>query len=156
MKQAWFVVGLGSDRYGLPPSQVDEVVRAARLLRIPEAPPALLGALVLHDASIPVLDLRARLGVPARPLEPRQFFVIGSVAGKRAALVVDQVEGFVELEMDAAPGGELARPPYATGVASDAAGCAVLLVDHVLSTREASDITLAMTMADRVATPSPS
>jgi purine-binding chemotaxis protein CheW len=155
MKQEWFVVGLGGERYGLPLVQVDEVVRAARLLRIPQGPPALAGALVLHDESIPVLDLRARFGVPPARLHPRQLFVIGSVAGRRAALVVDSVEGLVELEMDATPGDALPRPPYATGVASDAAGGAVLLVslDHILSTREASQITDAMTAAQDFAGP---
>lgn len=149
MKEDVFVVGLGGDRYGLPLAQVDEVLRAARLLRIPEGPPALAGALMLRNESIPVLDLRARFGVSPAQLDPRQFFVVGSVARRRAALVVDTVEGLVRLEIERSGGDELPKPPYATGVATDDQGGAVLLVnlEHVLSTREASQITEAMIAA---------
>lgn len=55
---------------------VERVFRAVALVTIPDMPPYLEGLLNLRGEAIPVIDLCYRLSVPARPLDPEDFFII--------------------------------------------------------------------------------
>jgi purine-binding chemotaxis protein CheW len=146
MKEPWFFLSIGGERYALPIDQVHEVIRATRVVRIPQAPAALAGALLLRGAAIPVIDVRRRLGATVRAIDPRQFFVVGSIASQRAALITDAVEGLRELDAMDRDSGDVPLPPYAVGVVGDADGRSVVLLDleKILESSEAKQIQAAM------------
>src|SRR5690606_20705674 len=53
-------------RYALPSSDVQEVVRAVAVVPLPKAPPVVEGIIDVRGRVVPVLDLRARFGLPPR------------------------------------------------------------------------------------------
>ncbi|MFN8646194.1 MAG: chemotaxis protein CheW [Gemmatimonadales bacterium] len=72
------------------------IFQVARILRYtepeawPEAPPGTLGGLVYGGARVPVVDLRARLGLPVERREETRIMVLEFEA-ERLGVVVDQV-----------------------------------------------------------------
>ncbi|RKH73523.1 purine-binding chemotaxis protein CheW [Corallococcus interemptor] len=84
---------LERQRYGLPVEDVRELVRAARLTPLPQAPDVVEGLLNLRGDLLPVLDLRRRFRHPARALSPMDHFIVASAGGRRVAMRVDRAEG---------------------------------------------------------------
>lgn len=91
---------LDEQRFALPLALVERVVRAVEITRLPEASPLFPGVIDIHGEVVPVIDLRARLGVSARALVPGAQFVIAATARRRLALWVDQVAGVASWEAD--------------------------------------------------------
>ncbi len=62
-------VTLAIDRevFAVPVESVLEILDMRQASRIPESPPYMLGLIDLRGRSIPVLDLRLKLGLPAVP-----------------------------------------------------------------------------------------
>lgn len=146
VKESYLFAVLGGQRYGLPVGQVSEVVRACRLVRVPQAPPALLGALFLRGTALPVIDIRPRLGWPVAPLSPAQCFIVGQVGGRQGALLADEVRGLAEIDPGDGKMPDVPVPEYVVATVADEAGGAALLLDlaKVLTTPEATEIARAM------------
>jgi purine-binding chemotaxis protein CheW len=89
---------LEDQRYALPSSDVQELVRAARLTPLPRAPDVVEGLLNLRGALLPVLDLRRRFRLPPRPLAPSDHFIVARAGERRVVLRVDRAEGLLALE----------------------------------------------------------
>jgi purine-binding chemotaxis protein CheW len=78
-------------------------VRLENLIGIPKPPPFVKGVMNLKGDIIPVVDLRARLGIPgaAGPVEAdprRRRVVITRVGGRSYGLDVDEVREIAEIE----------------------------------------------------------
>ena len=146
MKGSWFVAILGDQRYALPAAQITEVVRAVRLARVPQAPAALLGALLFRGHPLPVVDIRARLGAKARPLSPDDYLLIGVVGDRRGAIVAEEVVGLTLLDPTEGSLQDVPTPAYVLATVADAEGHSVVLLDleRILSAPEASEIAEAM------------
>ncbi|ABZ83992.1 purine-binding chemotaxis protein chew, putative [Heliomicrobium modesticaldum Ice1] len=54
---------LGTEAYGVPIEQVQEIIRPSPVTYIPYAPPHVLGLINLRGNVIPVIDLRRRLSL---------------------------------------------------------------------------------------------
>jgi purine-binding chemotaxis protein CheW len=89
---------LDGQRYGLPSADVRELVRAARLTPLPRAPDVVEGLLNLRGELLPVLDLRRRFRLPARPLSPMDHFIVARAGPRTVVLRVDRAEGMLNLE----------------------------------------------------------
>lgn len=59
------VFGLGEENFALPVASVREILDHQAAFRVPNAPAWLLGLIDVRGASVPVIDLRTRLGLPA-------------------------------------------------------------------------------------------
>ncbi len=57
-------------------SDVERVLRAVALVKIPDMPPYLEGLLNLRGEAVPVINLHYRLSVPEPSLDPEDFFII--------------------------------------------------------------------------------
>ncbi len=124
---------LEGQRYALPSADVRELVRAARLTPLPRAPDVVEGLLNLRGELLPVLDLRRRFRLPARPLSPMDHFIVARAGPRTVALRVDRAEGLLRLEpgtWDGTPG-ELPGVGYVAGAAKLADG---LVLVHDLRT----------------------
>ncbi|MDP4161394.1 MAG: chemotaxis protein CheW [Bacillota bacterium] len=84
-------------RYALDVGAVKRIVRAAEINFLPDAPDFVRGLINVAGDIIPVIDMRQRLGLPGREMELSDRFILTNVAGKPIALLVDRVEGVVEL-----------------------------------------------------------
>jgi purine-binding chemotaxis protein CheW len=97
---------LEGQRYALPMEDVRELVRAVRLTPLPRAPTVVEGLLNLRGELLPVLDMRRRFRLPARPLSSSDHLVVAQAGPRRVVLRVDRAEGLLSLEpgqLDASP-----------------------------------------------------
>ena len=97
---------LEGHRYALPMDDVRELIRAVRLTPLPRAPAVVEGLLNLRGELLPVLDMRRRFRLPARPLSSTDHLVVARAGPRSVALRVDRAEGLLALEtgqLDASP-----------------------------------------------------
>lgn len=122
MTEATQYVTLGIDRevFGVPVAGVREILDMRPVARLPHAPPHLLGMIDVRGQGVPVIDLRAKLGLPTTETTPdTRILVIEVAAGEGPAgegsagerpLVVGLVADRV-FEVTALDGGRLEPPP---------------------------------------------
>ena len=117
--------------HALPLAVVEHVAWAVETTPIPEAPSAVAGAIRIAGVVVPVLSMRRLLQAPERDMEPSDRLVIIRCDGTRAALLVDDVGGVVEIPPGClVPAGAAAGDGPVAGFASDAGGL-VLVHDPV-------------------------
>ena len=87
------VIAINDDEYGIPVPHVRELVgyRADRFTAAPQFRRCIRGVLDVRGKSIPVMDLRSRLGLPEQPVTERSVVVVTTVGGRDTGLLVDAV-----------------------------------------------------------------
>ena len=104
----WVILSLDAHEYALPVHNVIEVVRMAAVRPLPEAPPFVAGLLNLRGRGIVVLDLRKRLGWPAKEPELDSQIVIIQSSNGPLGLIGDEVIDIITLPRSALePAGNL-------------------------------------------------
>jgi purine-binding chemotaxis protein CheW len=89
-------------RFGVRSQDVVQVLRAASLSPLPQAPEAIEGVLNLRGCLVPVLDTRRLLGLPANEMQHTDHLIVIVVDGKTAALRADRATDLMRLENDLA------------------------------------------------------
>ncbi len=113
------VFEVGERRYGLPTTDVRELLRAVTVVPLPGAPAIVEGVINVRGNVIPVLDIRARFRLPPRAATHTDHLIVASIGDRRVALRVDRA---IELVQCAASDVEDARGvvpgvEYVAGVA---------------------------------------
>jgi len=86
------VFQLDGEEYGLPVEAVREITRVPeRLSRVPRTPEWVEGLVNLRGSALPVLDMRARFGLPRAARSERQRILVLDLAGTRTGFVTDSV-----------------------------------------------------------------
>jgi purine-binding chemotaxis protein CheW len=93
----FLIVEVGGRRYGLAAADVREIVRAVPPVPLPGTPAVVEGVINLRGRVVPVLDLRRRFGLPARPLEHTDHLVIARAGDRLVALRVDRALDLVRV-----------------------------------------------------------
>ncbi|MFH1743140.1 MAG: chemotaxis protein CheW [bacterium] len=83
--------------YGLFLSDLERATRAVAITPIVDAPENIMGIINLQGRVVPVLNMRKKLGLSEREVEPSDHFIIARTGWRTVALAVDSVEGVVEL-----------------------------------------------------------
>lgn len=83
------VVEVAGHRCGLPTDAVVEIHPAVQLVALPDAPDVVAGLVNRRGQALPVLDLRRRLGLPARSTQPDDRLVVLRLPDREVALQVD-------------------------------------------------------------------
>lgn len=147
---------LDSRCYAFPAEHVVQVVQMVAISPLPGAPPVVEGVVNVRGTVVPVLDLRGRLGLPARPLEPAQNLIILAVDGRQAAVRVDAAEDVVAIPdstikgmdelSDAGSGASSTR--HVTGIAATDDGTMIIYdLAGFLSRSEAESLDTALVSA---------
>jgi purine-binding chemotaxis protein CheW len=84
------VFEVGGQKYGLPTVDVRELVRAVAITPLPGAPALIEGIVNVRGRVVPVLNVRARFGLPAKPLDPSDHFIVASAGPRGVILRVDR------------------------------------------------------------------
>jgi purine-binding chemotaxis protein CheW len=108
--QQLVVFSLGSEEYGLPITQVQEIIRYDRPRTIPSAPPSVRGVINLRGRIIPVIDLKQRLGLAADGSRESKIVIV-EAGVVTAGLVVDEVDEVLTIsdeQCEPAPGDDVA------------------------------------------------
>lgn len=113
------VFTLDAQRYGIPLTAVDRVVRMVEITSIPGTPRPVRGVINVQGEIVPVVDLRQRFSLPERAIDPADQLLIAAVAGRKFALVTDLVIDVIECgECFLAEAADiLPNMPFLTGVA---------------------------------------
>lgn len=83
---------LAGRHFALPLEQVREVVRAVEITPLSHAPSMVEGVFDLRGRLVPVMDLRMRLGLPAKPVEVSDHLIVASARERLVAVRADAVE----------------------------------------------------------------
>lgn len=80
---------IDEQRYGIPLSTVERVVRMVEITPLPGASEFILGVINVEGEVVPVIDLRGRFGLPRRPVGSGDQLIVTRLAGRKYALVAD-------------------------------------------------------------------
>ena len=97
---------LGKELYGIEITKVREIILITEITRIPETPHFLKGLINLRSSVIPVIDLRARFGLPEGDLTDESRIMVLQASGKTIDVVVDAVSEVLRVKQD-----QIAPPP---------------------------------------------
>lgn len=108
----YLTFALGDESFGLPVSQVQEIIRLPAITPVPRMPAHIRGVANLRGRVIPVVDLRVRLGLPPLAPAPRTCLIVVhlrlATGGQSSlGLTVDAVEEvllFGAAELTPSPG----------------------------------------------------
>jgi purine-binding chemotaxis protein CheW len=92
------IVSVGDQRYGLLLETVQEIVRAVTIAPLPKAPAIVEGVINLHGRVVPVLDLRSRFGLPAKPPDVTDYLVIAQANERLVAIRVDRLPELAQVK----------------------------------------------------------
>jgi len=113
------VFEVGDQRYALPTADVLELVRAVAITPLPDAPAVIEGVVNVRGRVLPVLDVRARFRLPAKPLGPSDHFIVAAAGPRGVILRVDRATHLALIEEDSVQAPETLGPgaAYVAGVA---------------------------------------
>lgn len=103
-------------RYGLPSERVVEVVPRVILTPLPATAVYVLGVFRHRGEVAVAIELRRRLGHPARPPSMSDHFIVARGARRRVALCVDRAVGLVSLPLERLRPAPV-RAPHIAGIA---------------------------------------
>lgn len=95
--------------FGVDVAEVQEVLRHQPMTPVPQAPPDVCGLINLRGQIVTAIDLRVRLGLPARDPGTLPMNVIVRCAGEVVSLLVDDIGDVIDPSDQ--PGAEPVRPP---------------------------------------------
>lgn len=85
-----FVVA--GETYGVPVGVVDEIIRMQPIAELPGVPSYIDGITNLRGSVVPVVNLRRRLGLPARETEADSIIMVVEFGDESVGLIVDGVQ----------------------------------------------------------------
>src|SRR3989440_8015046 len=93
----YVTVMIGGQLFGLPISRVQDVFMPDRLTRVPLASPEIAGVLNLRGRIVTAIDLRRRLGMPARTDGGAPMAVGIELRGESYGVLIDSVGEVMKL-----------------------------------------------------------
>lgn len=100
------VFQLGDEHYGINIFRVNEIIRLKEITPIPKTEVHIRGLVNLRGKTIPVVDLRTRLGLPTKDDSDASRIIVVETNFGRVGIVVDAVTEVVSLQgecIDEAP-----------------------------------------------------
>jgi purine-binding chemotaxis protein CheW len=88
---------LGGQCYAIPLEKVVRIVRAVEVTPLPHAPAAVMGVVDVEGRIFPVFNVRHRVGLPEKDIEPTDQFLLARTLRRAVALVIDEANGVLEL-----------------------------------------------------------
>jgi purine-binding chemotaxis protein CheW len=89
---------LGEEEYAVEILRVQEIRGICPVTALPHAPPRVRGVMNLRGAVVPVIDMRAALGLPSTEYGKFTVIIVLSVRGRTIGFVVDSVSDVLALE----------------------------------------------------------
>lgn len=133
------VFELDEARSAIDAAAVIEIVRAVAIRPLPAQPDFIAGVIDLRGSVVPVLDVRTRLGFPAKDVNLTDNFIIAKVRSRTVALWVGRMIDLLAHSADAIAerGGLLVGDRTLRGVARIGQGLVVIHdVDEFLTQAE--------------------
>ncbi len=87
--------------FGIPVLQIQDVLSSYQITPIPLAPPEITGSLNLRGRVVTAIDVRLRLGLPARSDGTESMSIVAENEGELYSLMVDSVGEVLALSQSA-------------------------------------------------------
>jgi len=139
----YLIFSLAGESYAIEVGRTREIIRLTEITPIPQLPPFVRGVINLRSKIVPIVDLRAKFGMPAEEPTERTSIVVVHVKGNGGAMVwigfivddVDEVTNIAAAEIEPVPDfGLQVDTGYMRAMAKTKKGVTTLLdVDHVVS-----------------------
>jgi purine-binding chemotaxis protein CheW len=88
---------VGGQMFGIPILQVQDVLGAQKVTRVPLAPRAIAGSLNLRGRIVTAIDMRACLNMPDRETNEKSMSVVVEHAGELYSLMIDKIGDVMNL-----------------------------------------------------------
>ena len=131
--------------YGVPITQVQEIITMTRPTQLPQAPDFVEGIINLRGKIIPIIDLKKRFQMGISDITSDTRSVVVEVEGQTVGIIVDEVSEVLRLansDIEPAPaiiGGITAE--YLTGVGKIEGRLLILLdMNKILTDKEKADL----------------
>jgi len=136
---------LAGEEYGVAILRVQEIISMMPITRVPRTPPFIRGVINLRGKVIPIMDLRAKFGMPPAT-EPEQVMIVVQVVGVQIGVIADKVSEVASIkaeDIDPTPDfGSEVHTEFLLGLGKSNGRLRLLLdIERVLSTEEVSAIT---------------
>ncbi|TWT44756.1 Chemotaxis protein CheW [Phycisphaerae bacterium RAS1] len=82
---------LATEEYGVDILRAREIIKLGQITPMPETPVFICGLMNVRGQVIPIVDLRRRIGLPAKDADEQTRIIVVDVAGKTIGMVVDAV-----------------------------------------------------------------
>lgn len=141
------VLTLDDQRYALPLSVVERVVRVVEVTALPDAPDIVAGVVNVQGRIIPVVNIRKRFLLPEREIALSDQLIISHTSRRPVALMADSVTGVIEFSEEDVIAAEAILPgmEYVEGVAKLKDGMILIHdLDRFLSLEEERSLTEAL------------
>ena len=89
------VFRIGEQEFAVETAVIERVLQAVEVAPLPDAPRGVRGVINLQGRIVPVFDLWARFGQPAREVRASDHLLIARTHWRTVALLVDAVSGVV-------------------------------------------------------------
>ncbi len=145
----YLVFTLGREEFGIRVMNVREIMGIQDITAVPHTPPYLKGVINLRGKVIPVVDLRAKFGMPSTEHTQRTCIIVVQVGGDTQSMlmgiIVDGVAEVLNLlpaDIEDTPDfGQGVAMPYLLGMAKVKDKVKILLnIDEVMATQELQNL----------------
>ena len=91
---------LADETYGIEITKIREIILMGEITRIPQTPHYVKGLINLRSTVIPVIDLRARFGLPENELTDDSRIMVLNVGTRTVGIIVDAVSEVLRVTND--------------------------------------------------------
>jgi purine-binding chemotaxis protein CheW len=137
--------------FALRLESVERIVRTVEVTALPKAPEIVLGVINVQGKIVPVLDIRARFGLPKREFSLSDEMVVARTKRRTVVFNVDSVSAIIARRPEDITAAERILPDlkYVQGVAKLRDGMVVIHdLDRFLSLDEAEQLEGALTRTE--------
>ncbi len=119
---------LADETFGVEITQVREIILMCEITQVPQTPHYVKGLINLRSTVIPVIDLRAKFGLPESEQTGESRIMVMQVGTKTVGITVDGVDEVLRISNDQiAP-----PPPTVTSLGNEYLNGLAKLEDHLL------------------------
>ena len=141
-EQQMVLFRLGADEYGIPISQVKEIIQYRGATKMPQTPDSMEGVINLRGKVIPVIELTKRFGLVASVSSDKRAIII-ETEGQKIGVVVDEVTEVIRLQdtaIEPAPTMTMSND-YIRGIGKNDDRLLILLdVDKLFGSKEIEEL----------------
>jgi purine-binding chemotaxis protein CheW len=93
-----FIIGV--EEYAVPILAIQEIIKPFSWTRVPQVPKYVLGVFNLRGAVIPLIDLRAKFGIPPKKQSDETRFIVLRNGADVAGFVIDRLTMAIRIKKD--------------------------------------------------------
>jgi Chemotaxis signal transduction protein len=106
---------IGEEEFGVDILKVQEIIRMVNITQVPNSPSYVDGVINLRGKVIPIIDLRARIGITRREHNNSTRIIVVDLDGRTVGFIVDSVSEVLRIPRN------ITEPPPALTTGIDSA-----------------------------------